>query len=209
MFKLLLGPALALVVWAAGAFYGRDAEQLVHKSPASVYAALENMVGRSREDPGTLTRDDGRKVETILNLAASDPDKSMAIQLLFGDKPGATADVTLTPQDEGKATLIKVRLHGDYAVLHDMLAGTREARLAYAPDWLLNITFRPVLKALGEDIEKGQGFANIPTFQSQADYEANLSAEQQQQMSQWRQYESTQPTTDPNAAAQNYLSGGN
>src|SRR4051812_16584533 len=207
MLKLLIGPALALIVWVAGSYYGRDAEQLVHKSPDTVYAALSNMVAGSKERAATLTRDDGRKVETLLNLAASDPDKSMAIQLTFDGQPGASADVTLTPQEGGAATLIAVKLHGDYAVLHDQLVGTSQERLAYAPDWLLNLTFRPVLKALGEDIEKGQGFANIPAFESQADREAKLSADQRRQVSEWRQYESAQPMSDPNADAQKYLHG--
>jgi hypothetical protein len=82
-----------------------------------------------------------------------------------------------------------------------MLRGTQQARLAYAPDWLLNITFRPVLGALAEDIEKGQGFSSIPAFNREAEF----SAEQQQQMSEWRQYESTQPMSDPDADAQKYL----
>ena len=207
MIKLLIGPILMCVTWVVGSYYCRDAEQLVHKSPAAVYAALSNMVDGSLERDASLTRDDGRKVQTDLKLAASDPDKSMTIQLLLDGQPGASADVTLTPQQDGKATLIAVRLHSDHALLRDKLANTSQARLGYAPDWLLNLTFRPVLRALGEDIEKGRGFASVLGSQSEADWEAKLSPDQQHQMDQWRQYESAQPTTDPNADAQKYLNG--
>jgi hypothetical protein len=101
-----------------------------------------------------------------------------------------------------------VKLHGDHAVLRDRLAGTSQARLAYAPDWLLNLTFRPVLRALAEDIEKEQGFASLSGGESEADWEAKLSPGEQQQVQQWRQYEATRPAVDPDAAAQNYMSGG-
>ena len=209
MIKLLIGPALALIAWGIGSYYGRNAEQLVHKSPDTVYAALSNMVAESAGQEATITRDDGRKIATALTRGASDPGKNMTIQLLFDGRPGVSADVALTPQDDGKATLMKVRLHGDHGLLRDALAGTKQARLAYAPDWLLNITFRPVLKNIAEDIEGGRDFARMSAFESEAEREAQLSADQQQQMSEWRQYESTQPMTDPNADAQRYMSGGN
>ena len=73
---MLIGPALALVIWVAGSFSGRDAEQLVHTSPATVYAALENMVAGSNERSATLTREGGSKVPAALAFAAKDADKS-------------------------------------------------------------------------------------------------------------------------------------
>jgi|SoimicmetaTmtHAB_FD_contig_111_1612_length_860_multi_2_in_0_out_0_1 hypothetical protein len=207
MIKLLIGPALAGIVWLAGSYYGHDAEQLVQKSPDAVYGALSNMVDGSLERDAGITRDDGGRIETDLKLAAFDPGKSMSIQLLFDGQPGASADVTLTPAQGGKATLIAVKLHSDHAVLREKLAGTSQARLAYAPDWLLNLTFRPVLRALGEDIEKEQGFASILGGESDADRQAKLSPDQQREMEQWQQYEAAQPSVDPNADAQKYLRG--
>ena len=201
----LLGPLLSAVAYGVGAYYGADAEQLVNKSPDAVYAALSNMVDGSEGRHATTTRDDGKPIETDLKLAASDPGKSMTMQLLLDGQPGVSADVILTPQQEGKATLVSVKLHANHAVLRDRLAGTKQSRLGYAPDWLLNLTFRPVLKALGEDIEKGQGFASLSGSQSQAEWESSLPAGQQQQLEQWRQYDATRPTSDPNAAAQHYM----
>ena len=94
-----------------------------------------------------------------------------------------------------------MRLHSDRAVLRDKLAGTSQARLAYAPDWLLNITFRPVLRAIAEDIEKQQGFASASANGS----ETELTPEQQRQQQAWQQYQAAQPMTDPSDAARNYL----
>ncbi|HUP68074.1 MAG TPA: hypothetical protein VM145_07685 [Sphingomicrobium sp.] len=209
MIKFLIGPLLMAVAWLVGSYYGADAEQLVHKSPEAVRAALTNIVDGSQEREATLTTDVGRKIPTFLKLAATDGAKSMSIQLLFGEQPAVSADVTLTPAEDGQATLLAVKLHSDRGVLRDKLAGTPQARLAYAPDWLLNLTFRPVLRALAEDIEKGQGIASIPGFTSRADWESSLPPERQSEVQAWRQYEATQPVVDPDAAAQNYLSSSN
>jgi len=212
MFKyFLVGPVLSAAAYGAGAYYGADAEQVVNKSPDTVYAALSNMVDGSVERDAGITRDDGKRIDTDLKIAASDPGKSMTIHLLLDGQPGASADVTLAPQQDGKATMVSVKLHANHAVLREKLAGSPQARLGFAPDWLLNLTFRPVLKALGEDIEKEQGFANLPGFHSQADWESALPADQQQQLEQWRQYDATRPAVDPNATAQNYMGsrGGN
>ena len=205
--QLLIGPALGLVAWIAGSYYGRHAEQLVEKSPDAVYSALSNMVDESKERDPNVKRDDGGPMQMALNRAASDPGKSLSVELLFDQQPAVTADVTLTPEQDGKATLMKVKLHSDHAVLRDKLAGTRQARLAYAPDWLLNLTFRPVLKSIGEDIEKEQDFASILRSGSEADGNGTPSPEQQRMMDARQQYEATQPISDPNADAQRYLSG--
>ena len=39
MLKFLIGPVLAGAGYAAGSYYGADAEQLVHKSPSDTYDA--------------------------------------------------------------------------------------------------------------------------------------------------------------------------
>jgi hypothetical protein len=200
--KLLIGPALLGATCLGGSYYGRDAEQRVAKDPDTVYSAISQLVEGSETRGASLDREDGKRVETDLKLAASDPGKSMSVQLLLDGQPGATADVAFAPDEDGKATLVSVRLHSDHAVLRDKLAGTSQARLAFAPDWLLNITFRPVLRAIAEDIEKEQGFASASGSQS----EAQLTPEQQREQQAWQQYQAAQPTTDPNQAARDYLS---
>jgi hypothetical protein len=207
MLKFLIGPVLAVIVWVVGSYYGRNAEQLVHKSPNAVYAALSNIVDESKERDPTVKREDGRPMQMALDVTAHDPGKSLSMQLLFDGQAAVTADVTLTPEQDGKATLMKVKLHGDHAVLRDKLAGSKQARLAYAPDWLLNLTFRPVLKSIGEDIDKEQDFASILRSGSEAQGAGTLSPDQQRQMEQAQQYEAARPITDPNADAERYLRG--
>ena len=43
-------------------------------------------------------------------------------------------------------------VHADRAVLREELSGTSKEKLAYAPDWMFNLTMRPVLQKLAEDI---------------------------------------------------------
>src|SRR3982750_4846728 len=97
-----------------------------------------------------------------------------------------------------------------HAVLRDALAGTSKARLAYAPDWMLNLTARPVLRQLAGQIEQGRAVGDpMHGFQSQADWEASLPPEKQKQMQEWRQYDASRPMTDPDAAANKFLNGAN
>ena len=62
---------------------------------------------------------------------------------------------------------------------------------------------RPVLQQLGEQIEKGQQVSM--GFQSRADWESSLPADEQRKMQDWRQYDAARPRVDPNADAQRYL----
>ena len=95
-----------------------------------------------------------------------------------------------------------VRIHSDHAVLREALAGTSKARLAYAPDWMLNLTARPLLRQIAGQIEQGQAVGDpMHGFQSQADWEASLPPDKQRQMQEWRQYDASRPMTDPDADA--------
>ena len=97
------------------------------------------------------------------------------------------------------------------AVLRPVLAGTGKARLGYAPDWMFNLTLKPLLKQLAAQIEAGQpaGITALAESEAEARWEANLSDEQRSQLAQWRQYDATRPATDPDADANRYLDGGN
>jgi len=209
MFKLLIGPAVMGVGYAAGSYYGSDAEQLVHKSPSVTYAAVEQALANVRQS-GTTFFDGGTPVPYELKVDRT-LDQKMVLTLLFDGKQGAEADIDFTPQDDGASTLIATRIHADRSVLRSALAGTSKARLAYAPDWMLNLTFRPVLQQLAAQIEQGQtaSFEGVSPSDAEAQWESNLSAEQREQVSQYQQYEAARPMTDPDADAERYATGNN
>jgi hypothetical protein len=207
MLKFLVGPVLVAGGYLAGSVYGRDAEQVVHKSPGVTYAAIEQALGNVRPS-GTTFFDGGTPIRYELKIDRS-LDQHLLVTLLFDGRQGAEADVTFTPQNDGKDTLIAAKIHGEQAVLRTALSGTSKARLAYAPDWMLNLSLKPVLQQLATQIEQGQiaSFDGLGSADAEAQWESNLNSDQREQVSQWQQYQATRPTTDPDSDAQNYASG--
>ena len=205
MLKFLFGPILLGAAYVAGSYYGSDAEQLVHKSPSVTYAALEQALGNMRQS-GTTFFDGGRPVPYEIRIDRT-LDQRLVITLIFDGRQGAQAEIDLSPRDQGSSTLLAARIHAERSVLRPLLAGTDKARMAYAPDWMLNLTFKPVLQQLAAQIEQGESarIHGLSEGENEAQWESNLSDEQRQEVAQWRQYDATRPATDPNAAAQNYL----
>src|SRR6185312_8424397 len=207
MLKFLIGPVFLGAGYAAGSYYGSDAEQLVHKSPSITYAAVEQALDNMRQS-GTTSFDGGTPVPYELHVERT-LDQKLVLTLLFDGKQGAEADIDFSPRDGGASTLIATRIHADRSVLRPVLAGTSKARLAYAPDWMLNLTFKPVLQQLATQIEQGQAasFEGLSEGEAEARWESNLTAEQRDEVSQYQQYEATRPAVDPDADARRYESG--
>jgi hypothetical protein len=85
-------------------------------------------------------------------------------------------------------------------VLREALAGSSSARLAYAPDWMLNLLMvRPLLQQVGQQIEQGQEVRVAGP--SEAEWELSLSPDQQRDVQEWRQYDASRPSVDPDADA--------
>lgn len=202
MRKLLIGPVVTGLGWLAGSHYGAQAQQLVHKSPAATYdgvsQALQGITGS-----GTTAFEGGKPMPYEVRVDRQ-ADRQIVVHLLFDGREGAETEIDFAAAGDG--TVMTARAHGNRAVLSEALAGTAQARLAYAPDWMLNLlTVRPLLQQLGQQIETGQ-----PTQiagMSQADWQASLSPDEQKQEADYQQYEATAPTVDPDAAADNYLNG--
>jgi hypothetical protein len=83
-------------------------------------------------------------------------------------------------------------------VLRTALAGTNKAKLAYAPDWMLNLSMRSLLQPLAKQIEEGgkPALEGLTPADAEAQWEANLTDEQRQGLSEWRQSEATRPAVD-------------
>jgi hypothetical protein len=201
MLKLLLGPALLGAGYLAGSVYGRDAEQLVHKSPSDTYAAVEAALNNIRPS-GTTFFEGGTPMPYALKVEHT-PGQRLLVTLSFNGQQGAEAELDFAPKDDGKSTLVTAHMHGDHSVLRTALAGTDKARLAYAPDWMLNLTAKPLLRQLAEQIEQGQpaSLDGMSAGETQAQWESNLTADQREQVSEWQQYQATKPSVDPAADA--------
>ena len=205
--KLLIGPVLTGVGYGAGAYWGSDAEQLVNKSPATVQAAIEQVVANRQE--GTFQPEGGKPVHYTLKLDEHEDGAPLTVRMTMDGHDGAVAHIRLMPQGNGETTLVALQIHTDHAVLRGELAGSSKAKLAFAPDWMLNLTAKPVLQKLAQEIEAGEALGDpMNGFQSEADWESSLPADQQKQIQEWREYDASRPTTDPNADAQRYLHSG-
>jgi hypothetical protein len=211
MLKFLIGPALMGAGYVAGSFYGADAEQLVHKSPSAAYAAVEDSLA-GVPDRGSTHFDGGTPMPYELKIDRTF-DQRLVVTLLFAGQQGAQADVLFTPHNDGKDTLITTRVHTDHAVLRLVLAGTSKARLAYAPDWMLNLTIRPILQQLAQQIEQGgaarDAIQGLMPADAEAQWEAQQTSQQREQVAEWQQYQATRPAVDPNADAQRFMNRGN
>ena len=211
MLKLLIGPTLVGAAYVAGSIYGRDCEQLVRKSPVVTYAAVEESLNGVQQS-GTTSFDGGTPMAYELKIDRT-PDRGLVLKLFFGGKQGVEADMDFVPENDGKDTLVIAKIHGDHTVLRTALAGTSKARLAYAPDWMLNFAMQPVLKQLGQQIEEGGAVGNAfqgwSPAQAEANWESRLTPEQREEVAAGRQYDATRPAVDPNADARNYLNSGN
>lgn len=209
MIKFLIGPALVGVGYGAGSYYGADAEQLVHKSPSATYAGVENALSGVRES-GTTSFDGGTPVPYELRIS-HELDKRLVVTLFFDGKQGAEADIAFVPQSDGHDTLVTAKVHGNREVLRPALAGTSKAKLAYAPDWMLNLAMKPLLTQLAGQIERGETATidGMTPADAEAQWEAKLTPEQREQVGEWRQYQATRPAIDPSADAQHALENGN
>jgi hypothetical protein len=94
--------------------------------------------------------------------------------------------------------LLVAKVHSDHAVLRTALAGTNKAKLAYAPDWMLNLSMRPLLRELAQQVEAGgtPALEGLTAADAEAQWEANLTDQQRQGLSEWRQSEATRPAVD-------------
>lgn len=178
----------------------------MHKSPSDTYQALEQSLDNMPQS-GTTSFEGGTRMPYEIRIDR-EPEQQLLVSILFAGSEGANAKLDFAAQDGGKATLITAKIHGDHDVLRSALAGTSQARLAYAPDWALNLAARPLLREIASQIEKGGPAQIAPqAFQtdSEAQWEQGLSEEQRQGLQRSREYDATRPSSDPNAAAAKYL----
>jgi hypothetical protein len=201
MIKFLIGPVLMGVGYAAGSFYGASSEQVVHKNVSVTYAGVEAALAGVR-DSGTTSFEGGTPMPYTLSVDHT-LDRQLLLHLSFDGRQGAEAELDFTPQNGGEDTLVTARVHGDHEVLRSALAGTNRARLAYAPDWMLNLAMRPLLQQLATQIEQGKSggdaLAGWSPSDAEAQWESQLTPEQRGQVAQWQQYQATRPALDPNA----------
>ena len=200
MLKFLLGPLLLGGGYLVGSIYGASAEQVVHATPAKTYDGIESALGRMRHS-GTTFFDGGKPMPYEINIDRTEGQR-LVVTLFFDGKQGARADLAFAPLNDGAETLVTTRIEGENGVLREALAGTNKARLAYAPDWMLNLSAKTLLRQLAEQIEQGApaDLGAMSAGQARAEWEAKLTNEERARVEAWRQYDATRPSVDPTPA---------
>jgi hypothetical protein len=206
MWKFLLGPILLGSICITGSIFGADTRQVVHKPPSIVRAAVSQAIANAAN--GTIPLEGGKPLAYELRREWVS-DEEMVVTMMMNGKQGAVTRLSFAPQDGGKETLITAKVHTDHAVMREALAGSSKEKLGYAPDWVFNLTFRPSMKKFAEQVEQG-GAVGDPTrgFQSRAEWEAQLSPDEQRRLQEWQQYDASRPMVDPNEAAQSQSESG-
>jgi len=206
MWKWLLGPALTGVGWLAGSYYGANATTIVHKGPEATYDGFSQAIDNIQQS-GTTHFEGGTPMPYELDIER-EPGQRLLVRAMFAGREGAETELVFTPLGDGSETLVTAKVHSDHAVLRGALAGTSQARLAYAPDWMLNLlTMRPLLQQVAGQIEQGRSGA-LPGYESAADRESALPPDQREQVEAWHEQQAAAPTTNPDAAANAYLNDG-
>ena len=155
MRKLLIGPVLTGAGWLAGSYYGAAAQQVVHKSPDETYLAFSHAVADMPQSG--MTELQGAKPVAYALEVDRTLDRQLIVHVLFDGREGATTEIDFAPLGDDKATMVTAKAHGERSVLAQALAGNSRSRIAYAPDWMLNLlTVRPLLRTMAEQIEKGE-----------------------------------------------------
>lgn len=196
----LVGPTLLGVAHFAGSFLVDDVRQVVHERPTVVYANVSSALSATPKS-GMMELDGGKPVPYRLSVDRG-PGEHLVVHLMLDDRKAGQIDLTFTPENGGGNTLIIAKVESDGKVVREELAGTDKAKLGYAPDWLLNFAFGKALREAAAEIEKGS--FTLPAGGFAGGGEA-MTVEQQKQHDQWRQYQATQPSVDPNAAADAYM----
>jgi hypothetical protein len=125
-------------------------------------------------------------------------ERRLHLTLSFAGQQGATADFEVRPGPGDDQSVIAARFHGERAVLQSALGGTDKARLAYAPDWILNLASKSLLRQLAGAMERGDLSALSGSIggDARSSWEAGLSPAQREQQAEWQQYQATRPMTD-------------
>jgi hypothetical protein len=199
----LIGPALLGLVHLTGSILANDVTQIVRKRPAAVYADLSSAIAVSPLS-GTMQLEGGKPVPYRVHVDRT-PGERLILHMMLDGREAGQVDVAFAPENGGEATLMTARVDSVGKVIREELAGTDKAKLGYAPDWVFNFAIRGTLKELAAQIEQGTLMAQTTrSFMDGA--EGGMSTEEREQREAWRQYNATRPTTDPNAAAEQYLS---
>jgi hypothetical protein len=191
-----------------------DAEQVVHKDPAVVYAAFDSAFGDAVEQGNSGSAAEDGQVSTIERV----PNKSLDLKVMMDGRQAISMRFGFEPINGGAET----RLTGDIDVDQDLLRASlrkkhgSDAALPNIPDFAFKMLMQKLLSEAANDIEHGEPLSGARRSLAMASepQEASTDPAERRYQEEWKQRQATQPISnaepmvDPDADARKYLSGG-
>lgn len=142
--------ALALV--ALGGCGGPDAEQIIRKDPAAVYAAFDQALTQSATN-GTVGSG-ANAVPYTVELAKS-PNERLDIKVLISGQEAGIANFTFAPHNNGAETIVTGDIDVDLGLLGKSFGTTPDNRVAGVPPLAWNAGIRRMLRNAADRVENG------------------------------------------------------
>jgi hypothetical protein len=194
---------------------GHDAEQLVRKDPATVYAAFADAFAQGSLGGASQYSDLWHGgMQTFVDKASP---SVLDVATKFDGKTATSVHFTFTPQDGGKATMVDADVSVDRAVMQAGLAGAPKEALANLPESAFAAGMQRVMAKYANRIESGMPLNNAnegwmtgggdppPEFYEGMSEEQKAEIHQHDQ--EQREDAATAPMVDPEAASRAYLNG--
>ena len=203
--RLLILTCAGAVALCGCSLGGHDAEQVVHKDPATVYAAVdgafsamadEGNSGRAAEhgQVTTIERDENKSLDLKTSI-----DGKQALHIHFGFEPGKVATET--------------RLTGDWEIDQQVLRDAvrkegGEVAMPSVPGFVLDAAMKKLLSEMATKIDAGEpldtpnrsafAMTSSPQYSPSSEWERRYREQQAQR-------QATAPMMDPDEAARNFM----
>jgi hypothetical protein len=183
---------------------GPDAEHMVARPPAEVYAAISSMSPEGLQQGG---RENGGPPMTF--EVRKEPGRAVHYVLKIDGKVAGSIDFDIAPEQGGAASRLSADIDLDRAALRKVMPGGDE--VLRMPDAVFNLAAQGVLGEMAKKIEAGtplEGFGPEDLAAWQAHPSGGAGQGMSGELPVAGPLGSTEPMVDPNAAARNYLKGG-
>jgi len=214
-FKMMvLGVAAAGVAGVAtrGGFGGgHDAERAIARPPAEVYAAISSISDAGVRETPPFSDGPQMKIEVH-----KDDGTAMHFRLSSDGKTVGSLDLTVIPDQGGKASRLAADFEVDQPAIARMLGDKESQNYVPAPPILVNLAVNRMLGEIARNVEAGKPLGHFEIADVRSWKEQMADADRASEMREEMQHEAaaptapdgTKPAVDPNAEARKYLHGG-
>ncbi len=215
--RLMSVAAAAAVSLGLSGCAGGGGAQLVHKDPTTVATSFTAAFALGAMNGASQYSDQWHGgMQTFVERSG---DSKLDVVTKFDGVTASEAHFTFTPEDGGKATLVRADVAVDQTVMHKAFAGTPREQIGNLPQSAFAQGMQRQMAKYAERIEAGtplilasEGWMTGAGDLPEEFYEGmppEMRAEVRRHDEEERQQNLTAPMVDPNAAAERFMNGGN